>query len=133
MKKIFKNNSGLASLIAVIVISTAAISIALSVALGGITELQTGLFVNNSAVARNYAEACAEEAYFRLKRDESYTGSTLNFSNDSCTVAVSGSGVSRTFTVEGIFDRFTRNLNTNVTLRKNVSLTSEGIDLTLWE
>lgn len=48
--------------------------------------------VNNiaSRFSMNFAEGCFEEAIHRLEIDSSYSGSTLNFTDGSCVITVTG-------------------------------------------
>lgn len=133
MKNIIKDNSGLASLVAVIIISIVTLSIALSIALSGMTEVQSSLFTSKSNKALQLADSCAEEAYFRLKLDSTYSGGNLNLGSDSCGISISGTGNTRTITTSATVDRFTRFVNADVNFVTNNSGNSKATDLTQWQ
>jgi len=133
MKNLLKDNSGLASLVAVLIISIVTLSIALSIALSGMTEVQSSLFTSKSNQALQLADSCAEEAYFRLKLDPSYTGGNLNLGSDSCGISISGTGNTRTITTSATIDRFTRFVNADINFVTNNSGNSKATDLTQWQ
>lgn len=54
-------------------------------------------------VASRYAvEGCADEALVQLRRDAAYIGGAVTLGDATCTIAVSGSGTTRTVTVTGV-------------------------------
>lgn len=128
-----KKNHGFVSLITVIVISAIILSVGLTISLLGVNELLFGFIADQSHQALQMADACTEEAYFRLKKNSSYTGGTLSLGGGSCTATVTGSGTTRTITVSATVGNFTRRITTNVTLTSNAAGNTEGIDLTHWE
>lgn len=133
MKNLLNDNSGLAALVTVIVISVATLSIALTIAFSGITEVQTGLFISTSSKALLIADSCAEEAYYRLKLDNSYTGGTINIEGHSCTVAVTGAGPTRSINSSATVNNFTQTIISDISLVTNISTNANGTDLTQWQ
>ena len=88
--------SGYIALIALLLVTTAALTIGLAVSLRGLNELQAGLAVSEAAVARSTVNACIEDGLERLRTSWiNYTG-TLSTGNDSCTIMVTILGNSAT-------------------------------------
>lgn len=85
------NQSGYIALVAVIILASLGLAVAVTVSLNGINEL--GLSWQNYQVERAFtlADSCAEEALLRLSRETSdYLGThILNFEADSCTIEAS--------------------------------------------
>lgn len=115
---IIKNKSGYIALLAVFIIMTTGVIIGVSMSLNGISELTLSYNNYQSVKAFNLADACAEEALINLKRDgASYSGDTLNFDSDYCTITISGTGATRTAEIVGIVkDKFNRKINLEVTI-----------------
>lgn len=133
MKCYSQKKSGFALLIGVMIISAVTLSIALGVGLVGITGVQTSLFINKASQALNYADSCAEEAYYRLKLNNSYQGGTLSFGNESCTVSIQGNGSARTITAFATVDNFTRTINIQINLTVNNAANAHNTDITEWQ
>ena len=121
------------SLMAVLVIIAATTVIALSVGMSGISEVQSGLYINQGNDTLHFADSCAEEAYYRLKLDSTYTGGTVDLGGNSCTITVSGGGSTRTITAEAVIGNFTRTITSDVTLESNSGGEASTIDLTQWQ
>ena len=133
MKSIIHNQEGISAVIAVVVVLALVLSLGLAVSQLSVGELVLTAHEGQSSRALHYAEACVEEAGFRLKRDSSYTGGTITFDEGTCTVSVAGSGSTRTFTVTATVENETRSLVVDVTRTANTAATSDGIDVTNWE
>lgn len=93
----FKNkrsSRGFVTLVSVIIVGFVALSVAVGVLLIGIGADQATSNLERAAIARGYAEACAEEALYELKLDNTYAaGAVINFTYGSCTVAsITGTG-----------------------------------------
>lgn len=133
MKNIFQKNQAFASLMAIIVISSVTLILALMASLGALSQLQGSLFKSQSNQAFQWAESCLEQAYFNLKQNTSYTGETLNFEEGYCTVAVSGSDPNFTINAQATVEGFTRSLEAKVILTSNTSQNAKGIDVDQWQ
>lgn len=124
-----KNQSGLTALVTLIVISAAALLIALSVNLISISEMQMGFDRRRSLKAFWAAEACFDEAKIRLKRNSSYTGGILAIdANAVCSSSVAQSGQKRVITTVGTVD--------DIIIRRiesQVDLTSGRVSLDYWK
>lgn len=128
-----KNQQGVASLIIVVVIVSILAGIAFVITQLSINELVIDFGADRSARLLQIADTCAEEAYYRLKLDSSYTGSSYSLGDGSCTVVVAGAGSTRTITVSATVDEFTRDFVSDVSLTSNLAGNSAGTDLTDWE
>lgn len=82
------------TLVSVIIVGFVALSVAVGVLLIGIGADQATSNLERAAIARGYAEACAEEALYELKLDNTYAaGAVINFTYGSCSVtSITGSG-----------------------------------------
>lgn len=116
----------------VVIISGITLAIATTIALSGINEMFSGTDLSKTHEVLEIADGCAEEAYFRLKKNPSYTGGTIPYAGGNCTATISGSGSSRTITSSATLDDFTRTISSEVTFTSNIAGNTEGIDLTEW-
>ena len=133
MANIVKDQRGVSAIIIVVLILALVISLGLIVSQAGLNELALSLDEDNANKTLHIAEACEEEATFRLKLDSSYTGGSLTFTEGSCSISISGGGSSRTVTISSTVDNETRAITVNVDLEQNVDTTADGIDVTNWE
>lgn len=130
MSKLSKK--GVAALMTVIIILASVLVIGIIIAQMGINEVIFGLQGSNSHKLLEVADSCAEEGYYRLKRDSGYTGGTLTFPEGSCTISVGGTEPNRTFTVQATIEELTRNFTMSVDARTNLGGNARGVDLTEW-
>jgi hypothetical protein len=133
MHKIFHNQEGISALLVVVVILAVIISLGLLVSKISINELALSLDEDQSNRALHIAEACEEEATFRLKRDSGYTGGSITIVDGTCTVVVTGGGSTRSIDVTSTYGNETRDLTVDVTLEANLDGNADGIDVTNWE
>lgn len=128
----FSNQSGLTAIITLVVISSVALLISLSVNLISLSELQMGFDRGRSLKAFWAAEACLDEAKIRLKSNPSYSGGNVNLAaNLICTSSVVPSGSSRTITTTGtIDDIIVRRIESQVTLSGGLITTNYWKELT---
>lgn len=123
---------GYIGVVTVLIISSIALTIGVTIALLSIDEMLQGYNVDQSYRALQNADGCMEEAYYRLKQAPSYTGGTVPYAAGSCAVTVSGTGLTRTITSTATVSGFTRTVQASVTLVSNISGDANGIDLTQW-
>lgn len=98
-----ESQKGAVALISVIVVSTISLAMALTVGLIGISDLQIAFDGRLEQRATAAADTCLEEAVYRLKRDTSFSATSIDIDDDtSCTVTLSGAGATRDATIEGI-------------------------------
>lgn len=129
MSKKYLNESGLTALVTLIIISSVAMIISLSVNLIAISEMQMGFDRSRSLKAFWAAEACLDEAKIRLKRNSSYAGGSLTIGTDTvCGSSVAQNGQKRIITTIGtVSDIITRRIETQV------DLTGGRISLDYWK
>lgn len=111
-----KNQQGYIALIAVLIISAVALAISLSLNNLSIGESATGLLKQQSAQSFSLADGCMQEAWLRLKRDNTFTGDRLNNELGSCTITVTGSGADRVIAVAADVQTVQRRLESQVTI-----------------
>lgn len=101
---IFRSRDGYAFLITVLVIGVMAVATATSLMLLGWAAEQNGLLIERSGQAEEYAKACLERTFRRLRLEPTYAGNeTITFPKGSCVIRpVVGDGVNdRRVCVEG--------------------------------
>lgn len=130
--KIYHNQKGAILLLTTLILMSTMLIIALTVNLGGIVDMISGFDQSQSDKALQLADTCAEEGYFRLKKDNNYIGSTINFTEGNCTINVSGNGNLRTIISTGNFRTFTRSITSQVILINNNAGNAEGVLLDEW-
>ncbi|EKD33410.1 MAG: hypothetical protein ACD_76C00036G0003 [uncultured bacterium] len=117
MKHIINNNRrGFASLATVVVIFFTALLLAISIQFIGLGQIQLGFSNVLSVQSQTLSDGCLSEALIRLKENQSYTGGTVTVGNDSCTIVVTGSGLTRTINTTGIVNNIIeRRIEANIT------------------
>lgn len=119
------NNKGAAAILTVVIVGAATLLMAYSASILGLGELEMGYLSQKGEETFFLTDGCIEEAMHRLRKDNDYSGSTLNLGNGSCIISVSGSGLSRTITATGTIGVHTKVINTELLL--NTSTTSARI------
>ena len=80
-------NRGFIALVTILIISSVALLVCLSVSFFALSEAQMSLQKNQSSQARYLANLCAEEALMKLKEDVNYQGNEVfNFEQGSCQI-----------------------------------------------
>jgi hypothetical protein len=101
-KRIFA--TGFAALLTIVIVSGATLVAAFGATLAGLGELESGFVSQRGGAAQAYAEGCLEETLYRLKRDTGFNGMSTVGTYGACEVSVTGSGLSRTITVDASVD-----------------------------
>jgi Tfp pilus assembly protein PilX len=125
----YLNQSGFTALVTLIIISSVALLISLSVNLISLSEMQMGFDRSRSLKAFWAAEACLDEAKIRLKRNSSYSGGSLTVdTNTDCTSSIVQNGqkiiITTTGTIDGIIIR---------RIESQVDLTGGRVTLDYWK
>lgn len=107
---------GAVTLAATVIVFFAMLSIALSLQFIGLGDLRSAFADTQSERAFEAADSCVFEAMLRLERDSAYVGGSLSVGSASCTIAVSGTGGSRTIAVTATAATAVRKLNVQVSL-----------------
>lgn len=108
-----ENKRGYITLVSVLVLGAAGLSITLSMLLLGIDASKHSLIYLNGNKALSMAEACAEEALEVIKENSSFAGSgNLTFGGGSCSYDVINTGGStRSIASSGSIDTIVRRIS----------------------
>ncbi|MFH1046827.1 MAG: hypothetical protein V1738_00850 [Patescibacteria group bacterium] len=131
----YQSNSdsrGVIVLVTVIIIGAILLVLGLSAAHIGQTEITIAGQLDRAQHARTLAMSCAEEALFRLKLDDTYLGGTIAIDDDSCTVAVTGSGDVRTIDASASSQDLTKHLQISASRRQNVTAEAQAWNIDSW-
>jgi type II secretory pathway component PulK len=123
---LIKNNQGYIALVTVLIILAVGIIIGVTVSLNAVNEMQMGLSSNQSEQAFYVADACADEAILRLKRDASLTTiNNLSIGNGSCIIQIENlGGNNRRVKVTGQVEDYYRLIEIEVTVGSSWEVTS---------
>jgi hypothetical protein len=121
------NQRGVAALVIIVVVGAAALIFAQGAALLGLGELDLGYTSQKGAEAFSVADGCMEEALERMRKSTSYTGNSLNVTNGSCTITVTGSNP-YTITVLGTTGNFNKKIESTVSVS-----TDNVVTVNSWE
>ena len=125
-------NRGFIGLLTVIVLGAMILSIGISTAFIGQTQLTLSAHADYEYAVRELVSACVEESVHRLKLDSAYAGGTVPLGSDTCTVAVSGSGTTRTIAATATVNGYTKAVTATATLKQNASLNAKAWSVTAW-
>ncbi|MEY4723406.1 MAG: hypothetical protein RLZZ324_919 [Candidatus Parcubacteria bacterium] len=130
-----EDNRGLIAILTVVLIGALILAIGISSSLIGRTEIvQSGDFDREQAT-REVVASCVDEALHRLKLNSGYVGGTVPIGSNSCTVAVSGSGSTRTITANAtivIVNSYTKRVTVTASKRSNVANSASGWGIDTW-
>lgn len=117
---------GVATIVAVVVVSAISLAVAISFSLSSVGGLSTAFGDQQSVASLAGAEACAEEALVRLLWDDAYAGGAFGVGPAACQISVAGLGSSRSIQATSTVATFVRKLEVDVTLG------SSGLAVTRW-
>lgn len=120
-------------LLTVIVLGSLILSIGISTAFIGQTQLTLAGHVDHEYAVRMLVSSCIEESVHRLKLNSGYLGGTVPVGADACTVTVSGIGSTRSIAASATIDGYTKSVTATATLKQNASLNSRAWSLTVWQ
>jgi len=131
---------GFTALITVLIVSAITIAAATTLVFLSTSESLLGFSANQSHETVQIGDSCAEEAYFRLKSNQSYSGGTIVLGNGSCDITVTGSGgngstrtIVASSTISTSIGSFTRRIAATTTLVTNTAGNATTSDLTSWQ
>lgn len=128
-----KQDRGQVALITVIMVSAIILITGISAAYIGQTEVILNGNYDRGEYARSLVETCGDEALHRLKLNSSYTGGTVSVgASDTCTIAVSGSGTSRTLTLSATSDVYTAAATVAASQKTNTAGNAQGWHIDSW-
>lgn len=127
MRRIHDNSSGYVALITVIIVGAVTTAIGTALLLTGSDSQRSMLTSQQSAQARNLANACAEEALQQIHDSTSFTGTnTITLGQGSCSYTVINTGGSnRTINATGTVGSVVRKSQVYATIgSSNISIIS---------
>ena len=87
--------------------------------------MQHGYYSQRAEVASDAAEGCAEEAFLRLKRNNSFATTALTVGSSTCSIVIGGTNPNRTFSVSSTVDTFIPRFDGTLPVSgRNVTLTN---------
>ena len=123
---------GFVGLVVIILIGALILAIGVAAAFIGQTQLIIAGQTDRAQSARQTVAACVEEALYRLKLDASYAGGTVPVGSLTCTVAVSGSGSSRTIVASAANGDITQAVTVTAALKQNVAASAKAWSVDSW-
>lgn len=123
------NDGGYVALLTVLVVGAATTVMALALLTIGADSQRSGLVTQQSAQARQLANACAEEALQQINDAVGYTGTgNLTLGAGSCTYTVTNTGsTTRTISASGTVNTVVRKLAVYATI------SASSISVTSWQ
>ncbi len=119
--------NGYVALLSVLVLSAIATTVAVTLLLTGTDASRETLIVQQSAAARSYVDACAEEALQQIHDDTTFLGqNNLSLSQGTCSFSIVSTGTStRTVSVSATVGSTVRRASIYVTISSsNISVNS---------
>ncbi len=129
LKKLL-NDKGSIALISVLVICAITILFTVRMSESNISTMYQYLNNESSQIIYRAAESCLEESILRIEKDISFSGTTLNLGDATCTSTVSGSDV-KTISIVINYDSYTQNYSAEASVTTNGS--ANNIELQKWE
>lgn len=121
---------GQIALIAILIISAAVLIVSLTISSMGVNETLMSFDEQQSEQAFQMADGCVNEALLRLRRvydgeEASYTGETLNFGANSCTINITTQGQNRIINVAAtVNSKIIRKIQATVRWNPSFALTN---------
>jgi hypothetical protein len=126
-----RNQSGVALLLIVLIISVAGFIMAYESAFLGLGELEAGYIDSKGSEAFSIADGCMENTLYILTKNIAYVGEALP--DNSCIIIVTGSGSTRTITVTGTTGEFHKKIQASVTLPMQSGQLLSAPIITSWQ
>ncbi len=118
-----RNQRGVAALLTIVIVSAAALVMAVSATMLGLGELELGYSAQKGSEALAAADGCMEEALRRIRLDTNYgigAGSMpLTLVNGSCTINITDSGFDRVVQVASTVGDYNKKIEIDLTLSDN--------------
>jgi hypothetical protein len=117
---------GFMILLAVLIVGAVSLSVALYLLRGGADLQRSTLVSQQTAQARQLADACAEEALAQIQANSVYVGTaTVSLGQGSCSYTVANpGGTARTVTTSSNVNGNIRKVQVNATIGTSISVTS---------
>jgi uncharacterized protein YdiU (UPF0061 family) len=121
------DSQGFAALFTIVIVSAAALTMALTASFIGFGELDSGYTNDKANEALSLTDGCMEEALTRLRTESGYLGEVLALSSGNCTISVvTLSGVSTITVIAQTTEGYSR------TLEAVVSKTGRTLSVISW-
>jgi len=128
-----RRQQGAVLLITVIMLGAMLLIMGLSAAHIGQTEIIIAGQMDRGQHALTRAVTCVEEALYRLKRDSSYPGGSIDVGDVVCSVTITGTGDSRTITSAASSDIYTKTIRVEASSLKNNDANAEVWSIDSWQ
>ena len=132
MQNKFHNQEGVVLLVTVMIILAVTLLTSLTVSMGGINELDLGFSQDQSQRALQIADSCAEDAYFRVKKNPGFTTGSITLAEGNCTISIVPSGATRSITATGVFRDYTRDVFAETAVTTNGAGNAKGLTISQW-
>ena len=129
---VFARDRGLIALITVIIIGASLLTLGITASFIGQTEIIISGQNDREYVARTLLTSCVEEASYRLKLANTYTGGTILIGSDTCAISISGSGSTRTVVVSASSGTSTKSATVELSLKQNSGLYTTAWGISSW-
>ena len=113
-------------LVAILMITAAALAIALAVATMASSEVNISQAAKQSSKARALVEGCLEDALMRLARTNNVEPPTFTMAEGNCTINIAGSAPYEIVAIGQVGRAYTR-------LKATVSVNNEILSIEKWE
>lgn len=130
---------GFTALITVLIVSAITITAAATTIFLATSESLLGFSASESHATIQLADTCAEEAFFRLKSNQNYSGGTITLGDGTCAITLTGSGgsgssrtIAASSTISTSIGSFTRRITATTTITTNTAGNATTTDLTSW-
>ena len=140
MSNVKCSNDGFTALITVLMVSVISILTATTLVFLSTSESLFGFSAGLSYETAQIADACAEEAFFRFKSNQNYSGGSIVLGDGACVIAVTGSGgngstrnIIASSTISTSIGNFTRRITATTTIVTNTAGNATTSDLTSWQ
>ncbi len=99
MNTLQHKQSGIAALMVVVLIGSAALVMGLASSARGLNTLELSVLHSRTEQSRLQMESCVEESLLQLYHDVNWNGGTLFLDELSCTIVVSGNNIQKTMNI----------------------------------
>jgi hypothetical protein len=125
--KMRTNNGGYVAMLAVLMIATAGLFIAVTTSLVGIGEMKAAFSQANGEGTLTFIEGCTEDALIKAWASSSYNGGNITRPEGTCTVSISKVSTQWTITIS------TTATDYNRTIQVVINRLSNGISMVSWK
>jgi formylmethanofuran dehydrogenase subunit E len=115
MIKLIHTQKGSSLVLLTFVICFVTLFAAMGVSELGVSDIQNARVVDKGKQALVVAESCMEDALLRLRTNTSLTSGNLTLTDaGTCSYMITGSGSTRQIVATGVFEEFTKRIQTDI-------------------